>query len=306
MEKMTKNRINKLTLGTVQFGLSYGINNFVGQPARENSLTMLELVYDKGIKTFDTAYAYGNAEEILGEFLQRRNLREEVRIITKLKPNILLEKKGGVGQIIAGNLEESLRRLKRDFVDGYLLHTPEYVRDDKVIKALGELKKQKLTRNIGVSIYEEADAVFAAKLAEVDYIQVPYSIFDQRLDKTDFFQLAKKNNKTVFARSAFLQGLFFMAEEKIPPYLEKAKDYFREMDKIIGQYGFSRQQAALNFSLSNDGIDQVVFGVDNAGQLEENLKIAGQDIDWEPCLKELRGKFINIEKNIIFPRLWTK
>ena len=92
-----KNALNKLVLGTVQFGLDYGINNQNGKPTREKSLKMLNFAYQEGIRTFDTAYSYGDAEEILGEFSQKRNLGEEIKIITKLKPNIISESEGRPG-----------------------------------------------------------------------------------------------------------------------------------------------------------------------------------------------------------------
>lgn len=268
---------------------------------------MLKFAYDHGIRIFDTAYAYGDAEEILGEFLQRWNLSKKVKIITKLKPNILEEVSGGkVQEAIESNLRQSLKRLKRDYVDGYLLHTPGYIRNKKVVKALVSLKKSGLVKNIGVSIYETSDAIYAAKLKEVDFIQVPYSILDQRLDKTNFFQLARKNHITVFARSAFLQGLFFMTDEKVPSYLEKAKTYLKEMDEIIAKYGLSRQEAAFLFSCKNENIDYVVFGVDNVKQLGEDIEIVNKNIACEDCLAELKNKFTKVEKNIIFPSLWKK
>lgn len=302
MENLSK----KLVLGTVQFGLDYGINNFKGQPARAKSLAMLDYAFDNGLKIFDTAFAYGDAEEILGEFSRRRGLGEQIKIITKLKPNIISESEGSAFDVIAANLEESLKRLKRNYVDGYLFHTPAYIREDKLVDSLSRLKAQGLVKHIGVSIYEEADAIYAAKLKEVDYIQVPYSIFDQRMDKSGFFQIAKKNGKTVFARSAFLQGLFFMDENKIPASLAGVKEHFKELDKIIGRYGFNRQQAALSFSLMNPDIDYIVFGVDNQEQLAENISLAASPLDFDACAAELKKKFVEIEKNIIFPSLWKK
>ena len=267
---------------------------------------MLDLAYKNGIEIFDTAYNYGDAEEILGEFSESRGVGDKIKIITKLKGNIISESKGEPYDIIAANLDESLKRLKRDYVDGYLFHTPAYIRDEKLVDCFCKLKEQGLVKNIGVSIYEEDDAVYAAKLDVVDYIQVPYSVFDQRLDKTDFFQLAKKNGVTVFGRSAFLQGLFFMPEEKIPAHLENAKGYLKEFDAIIDKYHLSRQQAALLFSLKNDNIDYVVFGVDSARQLQQDIDVSARDRDCEACIAELKAKFSSIEKNIVMPSLWKK
>jgi aryl-alcohol dehydrogenase-like predicted oxidoreductase len=300
------NRIDKLVLGTVQFGLNYGINNFNGKPTREKSLAMLEYAWQNGVRTFDTAYAYGDAEEILGEFTKAYNLGAEIKIITKLKPNILSDRKGSVLEIIKKNLEESLERLNRDYVNGYLLHTPSYIHEPKVIAALKKLKKHGLVKNIGVSIYEVDDAIYAAGLAEVDYIQIPYSILDQRLDNKVFWNLTKKNKITVFARSAFLQGLFFMPQEKIPKHLEKVKLYLNKLDKIIGKYHLTRQQATLLFSCCNKNINCVVFGVDIIDQLIEDLQIVKDSPDCGKCIHELKNEFRDIEKSVIFPSLWKK
>lgn len=297
---------NKLTLGTVQFGMDYGINNPNGKPPLKKSLEMLDYAWTKGIKIFDTAYNYGEAEEILSEFVKTRNLGSEIKIITKLKPNILSETSGKTAEIVENNLKESLKRLSRNYVDGYLFHTPSYIYNDRAVGAMIDLKKKGLTKNIGVSIYEAEDAVYAAGIKEFDYIQVPYSIFDQRVDRTDFFEIAKKNNITVFARSAFLQGLFFMPEDRIPPFFEIAKPYFKKLDEIISKYNISRQQAALLFSLKNESIDYVVFGADNLNQLKEDIEIAQENIDCEDCIKELKDNFIDVEKSIIFPSLWKK
>lgn len=303
-----KNFEEKLVLGTVQFGLEYGINNSLGKPSKEESLVMLEYAFKKGIRVFDTAYAYGNAEEILGEFLEAHNFDENIKIITKLQPNIIADSDGEekVYKIISANLKESLARLKRTYVDGYLLHTPQYLRNDKVMNALSQLKNDGLVKHIGVSIYEEADALYATELNTIDYIQVPYNIFDQRLEKSGFFELAKKNGKKVFARSPFLQGLFFMEEGKIPAHLHKVKEHLVKLDKIIKKYQLSRQKIAMLFSLQNSNIDYVVFGVDTLDQLKENIEITHRNIDARDCIKELKIAFENIEKSIVLPSLWKK
>jgi len=301
-----KKSVDKLVLGTVQFGLDYGINNFNGKPTREDSLKMLDFAYEKGIRIFDTANAYGDAEEILGEFMQSRGLTDKIKVITKLRPNIVGDSNREPYDIILENLSSSLKKLKRKYVDGYLFHTPAYIKDEKLVDCLVRLKKQGLVKNIGVSIYEEEDAIYAANLEVVDYIQVPYSILDQRLNKTDFFRIAKENNKIIFARSAFLQGLFFMSDDKIPEHLSKVKEYFKELDNILDRYKLTRQQAALLFSYQNRNINHVVFGVDNRDQLEEDIDIVEKNTNSEECIKELEEKFVNIEKSIIFPSLWKK
>jgi aryl-alcohol dehydrogenase-like predicted oxidoreductase len=298
----------ELALGTVQFGLEYGINNKTGKPEKESSLEMLKAAYERGIRYFDTAHAYGNAEELLGEFVERNNLQNKVKIISKLKPNILDGYTGNVAKLVENEIIGSLKKLKIDSLEGYLFHTPEYIYNEELVNALKESKEKGLIKNFGVSIYDEKEALYAANLP-VDFIQIPYSVFDQRLNKTNFFEIARKNNITIFARSAFVQGLIFMKDEEIPEHLIEAKAYLKEFDEIIKNYNLTRLEAALLFSYRNKNIDHVVFGVDNLKQLNEDIDIAKNAGNYEAskkCFDELNNRFIDIKKSIIMPSLWKK
>lgn len=286
--------MNKLVLGTAQLGIEYGINNKTGIRSREESLKLLDFAHKNGIKIFDTAHAYGDAENILGEFCERYNLSGAIKIITKVR------------QDVAQELNESLARLKTDCVDGCLLHEPKDIRNAVVVDFLKKFKNSGFVKNIGVSVYELEDAIYAVKTEGIDYIQVPYNIFDQRLDRTDFFELAERNNKKVFARSAFLQGLLLMPKEEIPPRVKEAKPYLEKLDAIILKYGLSRKQAAFRFASDNKNIDYVVFGVDNQAQLKEIINISNQEINFTECRKELEKEFNKVSKYIISPNLWQK
>jgi uncharacterized protein len=299
-----KEFIEKLCLGTVQLGLEYGINNLLGKPSREESLFVLDFAKKSGIKLFDTASAYGDAEEIIGEFLTSQKGENKIKIISKLEPNCISEENLTPFGTIEEKLLTSLDKLKLSSIDGYLLHTPSYIFREEVVSALHKLKEKGLIKNIGVSIYEESEALVAAESPLIDYIQIPYSVFDQRLDKTSFFELARKNKKKVFARTAFLQGLIFMQEKNIPEYLSDAKRYFLEFDDIINKHALSRLQASMMFTLSHPGIDYFVFGIDNLKQIKENVEaIQNLQINLN-CVNELKNNFSNIESNIIFPSLW--
>ncbi len=296
----------KLVLGTVQLGMKYGINNSHGKPSRQESLAILDYAYEQGIRIFDTAFAYGDAEEIIGEFIASRKLEDQVQIISKLEPNCVPEHSKNVLGIVETRLRASLSKLGLEMLDGYLLHTSPYIFRREIVDALQKCKEKGLVKNIGTSIYEEAEALAAAKNQLIDYIQIPYSVFDQRMGQTEFFRFAKANGKRVFGRSAFLQGLIFMKEDEIPEFLFGAKKYLREFDDIIGRYGLSRLEAALLFSASESGIDYIVFGVDTMGQLQEIVEKMLHVRESPDCIVELRTKFSKIEKNIIFPSLWKK
>jgi aryl-alcohol dehydrogenase-like predicted oxidoreductase len=72
------NKMERLILGTVQFGLDYGINNAQGKPHQEEVNNILNSAWQQGIRTLDTAYAYGNAEELIGQFHHRQNQRFQI------------------------------------------------------------------------------------------------------------------------------------------------------------------------------------------------------------------------------------
>lgn len=300
--------ISKLILGTVQLGLEYGINNQTGKPSRVESLLMLEYAVKLGITTFDTAEAYGNAEKIIGEFISSHGLNDKIKIISKLLPNILDGNGRKPESVVKEEIKKSLKKLKIDVLDGFLLHTPSYFYNKDVISGLEQCRREGLIEHFGVSIYEVEQALDVVNSGLIDYIQIPYNIFDQRLNRTDFFEIAKKNNITVFARSPFLQGLILMDEKFIPSQLSEAKKYLREFDQIINKYNFSRLEAALLFSYTTPGIDYVVFGADNIDQLKEIIGIVKEKKiqSFNECRKELANKFIDIEKSIIFPSLWAK
>src|SRR5579859_5666326 len=164
---------SKLVLGTVELGMRYGLNNTTGQPNREEAFTILDKAFAGGIDTLDTAWAYGTAEDVIGEWLTARGVAGSVNIISKLKPHSLDDYPGASAQeAVISEVKKSLARLKVKKLDGYLLHTSQYIYNDRVIEALREIKSAGLVSHIGVSTYDEPEALHAIALG-LDYIQVP-------------------------------------------------------------------------------------------------------------------------------------
>lgn len=298
--------MGKLCLGTAQFGFKYGISNKIGQPSKEKVFEMLDYAIENDIEYFDTATAYGEAEEIIGEYIKKRRLNKSINIISKLKPNTINEISNDNRKILRDQIEGSLKKLNIEVLDGYLLHTPTNFYDESTIEELLQCKKDGLVKNIGVSIYEVEHALDVVSCEKIDYIQIPYSVFDQRLNNTSFFEIAKKNNVEVFARSAFIQGLILMDNNHIPQNLEIAKDYLKIFDEIIKHHNISRVEAAMLFSYNNSNIDYLVFGVDNLAQLKQNINLINAKINFKECMNQLLANFKNVEKNIIIPSLWAK
>ena len=288
---------NKLCLGTVQLGMEYGINNALSrQPTEKESFAILQTAIDEGIACFDTASAYGSAEEILGRFAIKKF---PVKVISKLRANVRPE-----GASVVAEIQMSLNRIGLTKLYGYMLHRAEDFYLPGMLHGLQLAKEKGLIERIGVSVYEPQDALAAVKAPAVDMIQIPYNVLDQRLDQTDFFELARKNQVDVFARSAFLQGLLLMDLERIPPKVAAARPYIERFREIIAPYGFTPLEAALLYSYSHSGISYVVFGADTVRQIRDNVKLVEKKEMFTECYQALRGKFSDVPREIVVPSLW--
>ena len=300
-----KQILSKLCLGTVQFGMKYGINNQLGrQPTMDESFSMLDYAISNGIGVIDTAAAYGEAEELLGSYLKKRQCKQEVKIISKLKPNIIdngsyIEKK------VIEECKCSLRRLSIEQLDGYLLHTPEYIYDEDIIAALLKLKQDGYVKNIGVSIYRLKEGYASVNTGLMDYIQMPYSILDQRVMKEGFIPFAKKAGIKIFTRSVFLQGLFMMDQKSVPGYLKNALPYLEIMEKILYKYDVDKVSGILKFVQYEKDIDYLVFGVEKIEQLKENILKSKNGNMPEQCIQELKERINNVNQSVILPSLWS-
>lgn len=286
----------KLALGTVQFGMKYGIQGH-DQPDGEQALAILNKAYASGIEIFDTSAVYGTAEDILKQFLQQPHMvANSVRVISKFSGNI---------EQIEYGIQESLTRLGLEELDGYLLHDANQVFNDQAIQALIRLKKYGLTKNIGVSVYTPKQAFKALEYKEIDMIQVPYNLFDRRLDKEGFFQETKKQPVTVLARSILLQGLLTMKVNELPASLQAAKPYLMELERLCQEEDCTRLEAALQFVHTHEGIDVGIIGVDTLQQLQQILSLFKKKRN-DRLISRLSDAFDNVDEKVIDPTGWNK
>lgn len=298
----------ELCLGTVQFGMDYGISG-QKQPTLEQAIQMLDYATQNGINTIDTANAYGTAEDVVGIFLKRKNIpRDRLWIVSKFRPNLLDDvSEDRYYEIMKHNLENSLERLNLAYLDTYLLHSARYVYNDAIIETLNRLKKEGYARKVGVSVYEPEEAKKCIERTNVDFMQLPYSIFDQRMKNNGVFDLAVNSEDMIqiHSRSAFIQGLILMHEDQVPNFLIKARPIVRLIDKLCKRYGISKISLALNYVKKEKAISHLVFGVDNLEQLKEDISIFQEDIP-NDIVEAISGEFSNIEADIVMPSLWKK
>lgn len=249
----------RLIIGTVQFGVNYGINNVNGIPSDLEISKILELAERESICFLDTSIAYGDAEIKLGNYSHKFN------IITKSK-NISESKE------LFYSFDKSQKNLKNK-IHGYLIHNADNLLTipnlwDKLV----ELKSNKLVNKIGYSVYTCSQL---KNLIENNYIpdiiQLPYNILDRKFEK--YFEFLKKSKVEIHARSIFLQGLFFKNTNNFPENLKPLKKYFNELKLICKNYDVSLQELAINFVYLNKFIDKIVIGIDSELQLRKNISM---------------------------------
>jgi aryl-alcohol dehydrogenase-like predicted oxidoreductase len=273
-------KISRIGLGTVQFGLPYGISNKTGQPDRNTVLEVLDLARSHDISLLDTASAYGTAELLLGQLGTAG-----FRIVSKYTPpesNISIDEQ----------LHTSLEMMQCESLYGYLSHRPQnLLHHPEQWDSLKHLKDEGFVNKIGFSLNEpaELDALLEAGF-QPDLIQLPVNYFDRRF--LPYFDDLKSNNTEIHARSVYLQGLFF---------LKDFPDRFKPVEHVIRQLQneVSRLPAALlNFVLSDSRIDQVVIGVQNKDHLLDVIS----DLDQSENLPELN---LSISDDILMPSKWS-
>jgi len=298
---MTRSR---LVLGTVQLGMPYGVRAGA-QPSQDEAFRILDEAYERGVNTFDTASSYGSAEDVLGQWMTRRGNQSEIFVITKMRHGALGEDpRASAADIADRELMVSLSRLKLEHVDGYLLHDPALLRRENMVDALLKLKERGLTAHVGVSVYDESDALASAE-SRLDYIQVPYNVLDQRLHRTEFFSLARESGKTIFSRSALLQGLLTMDIADVPQHLSVARPFLERFHAIAKKADRSPLAAAFQYAYIRSPADNIVFGVDSREQLREILALAKEAKD-EPWMAEIQKTFVDVPREVVDPRLWGR
>ncbi len=299
--------IMELCLGTVQFGMDYGIAG-QKQPSLEDAVKILDYATQNGIDNIDTANAYGTAEDVVGTFLKRKTIaRDKLFIISKFRPNLLDEvDETQYYSVMKANLENTFERLETDYLDSYMLHSARYVWNDAIVEALARLKKEGYVRHCGVSVYEPEEAFKVIERANCDFMQLPYSIFDQRMGKAGVFERAlQQSNTQIHSRSAFLQGLILMDENTVPSFLERAKPIVRKSNELCKKYSISRVALAMSYVKHQEGISHLVFGVDNIEQLKEDIFLFENSISDE-IIVNIAIEFEDIGEDIVMPSLWKK
>ena len=257
----------KLALGTVQFGLPYGIANQTGQVSRSEAKAMLQLASANGIDTLDTAIAYGDSEKCLGEVGT-----QGFKVVTKLPalPDSCMDVSGWVEQ----QVNASLSRLGISEVYGLLLHRSDQLIGSNGValyKAFQTLKDNGQVKKVGVSIYSPSELAALMPRYRFDLVQAPFNLVDQRLYSSGWMQRLKDDDVEIHTRSAFLQGLLLMNQSEVPSKFSPWSNLWQTWFKWLADENICAVQACLAFPLTFPEINRVVIGANNQAQLSQIL-----------------------------------
>lgn len=262
-----------LALGTVQFGMPYGVANIHGKVTPEQAEAMLRAALDAGVDTLDTAIAYGDAEELLGSIGV-----DDFRVISKIPA--LREPVGEVDDWVVAQIEASLERLQVPRLGGLMLHAPDELlgpHGPAIARGMVRARDASLAERIGLSVYSPEQLAALVDLVPLEIIQIPLNVFDRRFVETGWLSRLISDNVEVHARSVFLQGLLLMNPDCVPSKFEP----FRSL--IDGWYAWlegdaavcrSTVQACLAHVASYAGISRVVVGADSLAQLQHIIEAA--------------------------------
>ena len=289
---------NKIVIGTANFGMNYGIR--VGQKKLLASeiIDIINGAQKKGIDTLDTAIAYGDSIERLGNIGVQK-----FKIITKI-PRIP-KKVANSSDWYKNKVIYTIKKLKINNLEAVLLHYPNDLIDNKnkkLIDTLLEFKKKKIINKIGISIYEKKELEEILKIFKPDLIQCPLNIFDNRLTKNNFLETISKKGIDIHVRSIFLQGLLLLNSNKIPNEFLKYQKLFLEWENWLKLNNLNSLEACVIYANRIKWVNKLVIGINSSIQLNQIIK----HINNFSTHFEIPNWQNPIDKNLIDPRKWKK
>ncbi len=289
----------KLGLGTVQFGLDYGVSNRGAKTPLSEVVRILRLAASSGIRVLDTAAGYGESETVLGCSLPEQH---DFAIVTKT-PTLRADAIDDHHiERVRESFQRSLTLLKQDSLYCLLVHRAEDLlstQGERLMQTLLEFKHQGLIQKVGVSVYNAAqiDAVLARH--PLDLVQLPVNVFDQRLIGSGHLAKLKRAGIEIHVRSVFLQGLLLMPQDAVPAYFAPIRGHLAKYREFQKSAGLTTLQASLGFVMSVPEMDHVIVGVNTAEQLQEILAVGTVPVD-----AQFMAQFALTDPAMLEPWLW--
>jgi len=284
-------QINRLAIGAAKFGFDYDYLNNTNSLSKKTAYEILDTANNFNINTIDTAQGYGKSEQVIGDYVRKRKIKN-LNIITKVSQ--------GSNDI---DIQSSLEKLNVDSLYGVLIHEfSDFKKDNSIFYKLAEYKAKGLINKIGFSLYfpEELEYLIESKI-KFDVIQVGYSIFDQRFK--EYFTDLKNMGVEIHTRSTFLHGLYFKKRNQVGKHFNKVKNKLGLLYELSMSRNLPIASICLNYVLSDPRIDKVIIGIDNSELLTKNIGFIN-DINIVPDIFYGFSDYAVQNIDILFPHHW--
>lgn len=298
---------SKITLGTAQLGLHYGITNKQGFLSQEDALNILNHAKIGGITTFDTAPAYGKAEERLGNWIQHYCSKEDITqiIVTKL-PKFDPQKNSNAGNFVKESIHHSLKALGLKQIPLLLAHRAEDLLNSEIYDSIISAKHSGKIYEFGASVYDVEVAMEMIERTDISALQIPFSVADQKFVKSGLTAKAKKKKITIFTRSTFLQGVLLLPENQIPKFLQDLRKPVKKLNEIAALHGLSCANILLRAIAHHNDVTSCVVGVESIVQLNTHLASYNAGPLPAKLSEEIFGLFSEIRPETQNPGKWPK
>jgi len=299
--------VSVLSIGTVELGMDYGIRipSQFERPDESTSIELIRNAVSSGINFFDTAPAYGTSESVLGKALSGES---NCYVATK----VLLPDCDGwsIGSIdcerhVMDSIKSSLRKLQRESLEIVQIHNANAgtFANNKLLNVLQSAKDQGLINYVGASVYGVDNALAAIRSENVDILQLPVSILDQRLINT-VLPIAASADVGIVARSVLLKGALTSKGEYLPDHLRVLRD---AVDRCRSTYDVSwgeLPQLAIRYCLGVKGVQSLLVGI----RTQTELDFALEAVSAGPLSEEdmrLSYDLALAEENLLNPYYWN-
>jgi aryl-alcohol dehydrogenase-like predicted oxidoreductase len=291
----TEMKVSRIAQGTWAIGgWMWG-----GTDERE-SIRTIHAALDIGINLIDTApvYGFGVSEEIVGKAIEERGQREKVFIATKVGlewHNGSVSRNSSRGRI-RKEVEDSLRRLRTDYIDIYQVHWPDLaVPIEDTAQTMHALRKEGLIRAIGVSNYSPEQMNQFMSVSELHTVQPPYNVFERQIGR-DVLPFVREKNLSAFAYGPLCRGLLTgtmrpdtkftgddlrQSDPKFqPPRFAQYLEAVQQLDDLARKrYGKRVMDLAVRWVLDTPGITSALWGARHPAELEAVAGVLGWNLD---------------------------
>lgn len=292
--------LERIGIGTAQFGSAYGATNTRGQVGIDAARQILDFARQGGARVIDTASGYGDSEHVLGLLADTAS---GFRIVTKT-PVLGVAHVGAVEAArMRTALDQSRRRLRRDCIDAVLVHHAREILlpgGTAIIETLRAAQDRGEIDTIGVSVYAPDELEQILPVFTPDLVQLPLNLLDQRFQRSGLIDRLKRLGAEVHARSLFLQGTLLVSPRALPAYFGGARSAFERIAGQVASAGLSPLAACLSFGLSVSGVDCLILGVASLDELKQITAALGT---LPPTLPDFSGLAID-DTDIVDPSRW--